>query len=160
LSDGLGKKIIEKLKSKFNEPWCLYIHANDLHFPVDVVKEFDNEKFGISKYERMISSIDSWIGKIYDNINLKNTLFIITGDHGIFIPSVTTENEIINFEVDSEKQQLVTKISKKTPSFLQPLKTKIFIKKEKKERDSKIKKILKMDLKPSEKKYWNMLILI
>jgi arylsulfatase A-like enzyme len=152
LSDGLGKKIIEKLKSKLNEPWCFYIHANDLHFPIKVSEKFSDNRFGDSNFEKQLSAIDSWIGKIYDNINLKNTLFIITGDHGIFIPSVTTENEIINFEVDAEKQQLISKINKKTPSFLQPLKTKIFIKKEKKEKDSKIKKILKMDLKPHQKR--------
>jgi len=99
-----------------------------------------------------LSGIDSWIGKIFKNINIKNTLFIITSDHGTFIPSITIENEIINFEIDGKKQQLISKISKKTPSFLQPLKTKIFLKKEKKERNSMKKKILKMDLKPHQKR--------
>ena len=152
LSEGLGEKIIEKLKSKLNEPWCFYIHLNDLHFPIKVSEKFSDNKFGDSNFEKQLSAIDSWIGKIYENINLKNTLFIITSDHGTFIPSVTTGNEIINFEIDAKKQQLVSKISKKVPNFLQPLKTKIFIKKEKRERDSKIKKILKKDLKPHQKR--------
>jgi len=40
LNDGLGEKVIEKLKSELSEPWCFYIHANDLHFPIKVPKNF------------------------------------------------------------------------------------------------------------------------
>ncbi len=152
LSDGLGEKIIKKLRSKLNEPWCFYIHANDLHFPIKVSKKFSDNRFGDNNFEKQLSSIDSWIGKILKNINLENTLFIITSDHGTFIPSVTTENKILNFEIEGKKQQLISKISKKIPSFLQPLKTKIFMKKERKERNAIIKKILKMDLKPHQKR--------
>jgi|APSaa5957512535_1039671.scaffolds.fasta_scaffold01295_14 arylsulfatase A-like enzyme len=152
LNDGLGEKVIEKLKSELSEPWCFYIHANDLHFPIKVPKKFSDNKYGDSNFEKQLSGIDSWIGKIFKNINIKNTLFIITSDHGTFIPSITIENEIINFEIEGKKQQLISKISKKTPSFLQPLKTKIFLKKEKKERNSMKKKILKMDLKPHQKR--------
>jgi len=152
LSDGLGEKIIEKLKSGLSEPWCFYIHANDLHFPIIVPKEFSDDKYGDNNFEKQLSAIDSWIGKIFENINLKNTLVIITSDHGTFIQSVSTKNGIINFEIEGKKQQLISRISKKVPSFLQPLKTKIFLKKEKKERDSVTKKILKMNLKPHQKR--------
>ncbi len=152
LTDGLGEKIIEKLKSELNEPWCFYIHANDLHFPIEIPKEFSDEKYGDSNFEKQLSVIDTWIGKIFENINLKNTLVIITSDHGSFIPSISTKNGIINFEIDSKKQQLISKISKKIPKFLDPLKIKIFLKKEKKERDSMTKKILNMDLQPHQKR--------
>tara|TARA_B110000495_G_scaffold187095_1_gene186197 strand:+ start:24 stop:1382 length:1359 start_codon:yes stop_codon:yes gene_type:complete len=152
LSDGLGEKIIEKLKSGLKEPWCFYIHANDLHFPIKVSEKFLDNRFGDSNFEKQISAIDSWIGKIFENINLKNTLVIITSDHGSFIPSISTKNEIINFEINSKKQQLISKISKKIPKFLQPLKIKIFLKKEKKEMNSITKKILKKDLQPHQKR--------
>ena len=152
LNDGLGEKIIEKLKSGLKEPWCFYIHANDLHFPIKLPKEFLNKKYGTNNFEKQLSAIDLWIGKIFENINLKNTLVIITADHGAFIPSTSTENGIINFEIDGKKQQLISKISKKAPSFLQPLKTKLFLKKEKLEMDSMNKKIEKMNLKPHQKR--------
>ena len=152
LNDGLGEKIIEKLKSKLDEPWCFYVHANDLHFPIKVPKKFCDDKFGNSNFEKQISAIDSWIGKIFNNINLKNTIFVITADHGTYIPSITIENEILNFEIDGKKQQLVSKISKKTPNFLQPLKTKIFLKKEKSKREALTKKMSKMNLKPHQKR--------
>ena len=43
LNDGLGEKVIEKLKSELSEPWCFYIHANDLHFPIKVPKKFSDK---------------------------------------------------------------------------------------------------------------------
>jgi len=152
LNDGLGEKIIQKLQSGLKEPWCYFIHSNDLHFPVKVQKEFLDDKFGDSNFEKQFSAIDSWIGKIFENIDFKNTIIIITADHGTFIPSVSTENGIINFEVDGKKQLLISKISKKTPGFLKPLKTKLFLKKEEISMDSMVKKIEKMNLKPHQKR--------
>jgi arylsulfatase A-like enzyme len=152
LNDGLGEKIIEKLKSQLKEPWCFYVHANDLHFPIKVPEKYSDEKFGDSNFEKQLSAIDPWIGKIHENIDLQNTLFIITSDHGVFIPSVSNEKEIINFEIEGKKQQLISKISKRIPSFLQPLKTKIFLKKEERDKDLINKKILKTNLKPYQKR--------
>jgi arylsulfatase A-like enzyme len=152
LSDGLGGEIIEKLKSGLSEPWCFYIHANDLHFPISVPKEFLDKKYGNNNFEKQLSAIDLWIGKIFKNINFKNTVVIITADHGTFIPSASTENGTMNFEIDSKKQNLISKISKKIPGFLLPLKRKLFLKKEKLERKSINEKIKKMELKPHEKR--------
>ena len=152
LSDGLGDEIINKLKSNLSEPWCFYIHANDLHFPIKVSKKFMDDKYGESNYEKQLSSIDSWLGKILNEIDLKNTLVIITADHGVFIPSVYTDKGIISFEVGGKQQQLISKISKKTPAFLQSLKTKIFLEKEKREKDVINEKILSLNLKPHQKR--------
>ena len=152
MNDGLGEKIIEKLKSGLKEPWCFYIHANDLHFPIKVPKEFLEEKYGSNNFEKQLSAIDPWIGKIFENIDFKNTVIVVTADHGSFIPSISTKNGTINFEIDGKKQQLISKISKKTPSFLKPLKTRLFLKKEKIGMDSMVKKIEKMNLKPHQKR--------
>lgn len=90
LYDGTGNRIIKILeKNNFKEPWFFFIHLMDLHptgeqfsFP----KKFDSEYFGVNNYEKSLSSIDYWIGKIYNIIDLSNTIFIITSDHGDFIP--------------------------------------------------------------------------
>ena len=92
LGTGLGDKIIAKLKSKeMKEPWIYFVHLMDLHTPFSVPNELDKQKNGETKYDRLVSYIDIWLGKFLDQINMENTLIVITSDHGEYIP-VTDEN--------------------------------------------------------------------
>ena len=85
--EGTGEKILNLFESdKMKEPWFCYLHPLDLHDPLRVPKEFEDEKYGDSKYEKVVSSIDNWIRKIVEKVNLENTLVIITADHGAIIP--------------------------------------------------------------------------
>ena len=94
-------KIMDFLKSKTSKKsWFYYIHAMTLH-PIKerlknhkgeqislnyAIKDFDNEKFGASLYERTISFFDNELGKILEHIDLDNTILILTSDHGERIP--------------------------------------------------------------------------
>jgi len=94
-------KIMDFLKSKTSKKsWFYYIHALTLH-PIKerlknhkgeqislnyAIKDFDNEKFGASLYERTISFFDNELGKILEHIDLDNTILILTSDHGERIP--------------------------------------------------------------------------
>ena len=90
LSTGLATKIIQLLESKKQEPCFYYFHIFDLHplregrKPLGI-KNFDNEKFGSSPYERTVSTIDFWLGKILEHIDM-NDIIILTADHGERIP--------------------------------------------------------------------------
>ena len=91
LPTGLAKEIIQLLESKEKqEPYFCYFHIFDLHplregmMPIGI-EDFDNEKFGSSLYERTVSSIDFWLGKIFEHID-KNDVIILTADHGERIP--------------------------------------------------------------------------
>mgnify|MGYP001059919408 FL=1 len=91
LPTGLAKRIIQLLESKEKqEPYFCYFHILDLHplregrKPIGI-EDFDNEKFGSSLYERTVSSIDFWLGKIFEHID-KNDVIILTADHGERIP--------------------------------------------------------------------------
>ena len=152
LSNGLGKQILDKLDSNLPEPWFFYTHCNDLHFPVDTPKDFDNEKYGESKYERMISSIDSWVGKFVEKIDLQKTLFIITADHACFVTSSTVNNKVINFEVDANKHKISGKINSKLPESIKPLRTKVFFALENIRKQRKKQILKKLNLKPHEKR--------
>ena len=88
LFNGNGKLIIEKLKeNSLREPWFYFLHFYDLYtasvFEIDDgdSKEFNNKKYGNNKYERILSAMDVWIGKILDNVDLNKTLVILTSDH-------------------------------------------------------------------------------
>ena len=88
LFNGNGKLIVEKLKeNSLTEPWFYYLHLHDLYvgsvFDIDDggSKELTNKKYGNNKYDRILSGMDVWIGKILDNVDLSNTLVILTADH-------------------------------------------------------------------------------
>ena len=125
LFDGLGQQIIEKLSSgDLNTPWFFYIHVFDLHSPITIPESFSDKKFGLSKYEKEISAIDYWIGKIIEKIDLKNTLIILTADHGEYIPVIEHNNKIINLEA-SDNEAKLWKMGNKIPTNLKPLKKKM-----------------------------------
>ena len=86
LFTGVGEKILEILNSPMKSPWFFYIHLEDLHWPLIVPQKFDDEKFGKDKYDRVVSSVDYYLKKFLDVLNLEETLIIITSDHGHPIP--------------------------------------------------------------------------
>ena len=96
LSGGIGDLIIKKLKElSKHSPWLFSIHIMDLHNLFALPKEYDTEEFGKNRYERMLSFIDTWLGKFIENIDLRNTLIVISSDHGSYIPlSDTNPDEI------------------------------------------------------------------
>jgi len=123
----VGKMIIDRLESEnFKEPWFHYIHFMDLHRNVDypLPEQYKDEKFGKNNYDKMVSGIDFWIGKILEKINLDNTLVILTSDHGDFLPTEKIGHEIsyVPTLVDNAR-----KIKKYTPESIQPFGLKVFL---------------------------------
>ena len=150
---GLGDQIIEYFSSnKLKTPWFFYIHLFDLHSPVVVPKEFDDGKFGKSNYEKQVSAIDSWIGKIVERIDFKNTLLIITSDHGTHTMVVDEDGKNINLEVNGEFQMLTTKFSNKIPKPLEPMKKRMFFWLEGIRKKKKMELIKNKHLKPNQKR--------
>jgi arylsulfatase A-like enzyme len=90
LDDGLGAQIVDQIKSnKMKKPWLFCIHLMDMHVSDGeflVPEEFDNENYGSTKYDRLLSFIDDWISNILKEIDLKDTLVILSSDHGEYIP--------------------------------------------------------------------------
>lgn len=137
LFNGNGKLIIEKLKeNSLREPWFYFLHFYDLYsasvFEIDDAgsKELNNKKYGSTKYERTLSAMDVWIGKILDNVDLNNTLIVLTADHATERGGYDSDLE----EYASYCQKIRTSwkpnpISKsvasvkKVPKILQPMKT-------------------------------------
>ena len=151
LNDGIGEKIIKKIESRnLKEPWLLLAHTMDLHFPIILPDEYNSSEYGESTYERKISSLDQWIGKISEVINLENTLLIICADHGSYINSVNINGKIVSTEENYSKEMLKRKIGFKIPKFLDPVKKKAFFLSEKKSQENKIEKIKNLDLKPHQ----------
>jgi arylsulfatase A-like enzyme len=143
---GKGKKIIDKLSSKtMKEPWVYYLHLYDLHmlgYPYEQrlkvgPQEIHDEKYGNNHYERIISAIDFWLGKILEKIDLEKTLVVLTADHGIEHGAYTPEMwELHNQSREKKKQSDISnpktsayklghKIATNAPGFLSPLRKKL-----------------------------------
>jgi len=152
LFDGLGDKILQKLSSNnFKTPWFLYIHLFDLHTPIILPSEFDDKQYGESNYEKMISAIDHWIGKIINKVDLENTLIILTADHGEYVPVIHHNNEIINFESGIGESKLWL-LGNKVPPQLYPLKKKFGFLLRKMRKSNKKSKLSNISLSTYEKR--------
>ena len=118
LHNGLGKRILHLItSSKMIEPWFLFLHIHDLHWQLVVPENFSGSKFGNMDYDKIISSIDPWIGKFIESMNLDRTLVTITADHGQLIPF--DEKGVENFEPELKT---ILKTGKKImPKFSQNL---------------------------------------
>ena len=106
LYDGIGEKIVTKLNELSNEkPWLLYIHLEDLHghalFHLSSDVNKIDEYVGKNQYEKMLSAIDPWIGKILNVVDEDNTIIIFTSDHGSTVADFT--NEMSEFSLKNNK---------------------------------------------------------
>ncbi len=86
LFDGVGDLIIKRLQSmKMQKPWFYYIHVMDLHLQRITSDKFNQPEYGKTEYERKVSSVDYWIGKIVEEVNFDDTMIIIASDHGEYV---------------------------------------------------------------------------
>jgi arylsulfatase A-like enzyme len=172
--NGNGKKILDTIqKNDRGQPWFYYIHLYDLYvasvFDVDDgnSQELHNQKYGNNKYERILSAMDVWIGKILDNIDSKNTLIIFTSDHGTERGTYDSDLEEYakycqNLRTSWEPKigtKMSNKILKKFPNLLKPMKSnlsKAYSKRRNEIVEDRIKieleKIEKEKLRPYEKR--------
>ena len=150
LYDGLGNDIIDYIKKgKMNEPWFYFVHIMDVHKPFSVPENYNNEKYGEDEYDRVVSSTDNWIGKIIESVDLKNTIIILTADHGDYIRSISHNNKRISFEYQSVAKT-ARGISKLTPAFLYNIKTKLFLSVRNLMTKIRLAKLGKIKLRPYE----------
>ena len=94
-------------------------------------KELNNKKYGNNKYDRILSAMDVWIGKILDNIDLSNTLVVLTADHATERGDYDSKLEEYasycqkirtSWEPNPISRSISTGV-KKVPKILQPMKT-------------------------------------
>ena len=130
---GFGNQILEKLE-QLNKPWFYFVHLMDLHSPYYLPSEFDKEEFGDIRYDRMLSYIDTWLGKFLEKIDLEKTIFVLSSDHGDYIHIVEEDlNQIkIPKVIKKAKKIIPTTISEPILFKLQRTRNTIELKKLKK----------------------------
>lgn len=152
LFDGLGHDIIKFLDSeKLKEPWFLFLHFLDLHYLVWLPDEFKSKKYGINPYERMISAIDVWIGRILEKIDLNKTLVVLTADHGEYVPDITNDEQEIQYEHGIIDRTL-WKIGSKFPSSLMTARNRVYDKFQKSMKKIQLASHKTKNLRPYQKR--------
>ena len=149
-SSKAGEIILKKLEGNMKEPWCFLVHVTNMHFPIKKPKGFEDEKFGSNNYEKQVSAIDAWIGKVLKKTDLEKTLVVITGDHGSYIQSLKNKSLEIDFQDNANLQTNIAKVSRRLPKFAEPLKLTLFLMRERANQKRKRNKIQKLNLKPHE----------
>lgn len=136
LDGGIGDKIVDELNSlKGKMPWFYYVHLMDLHSPFKLPLKFQSTKFGLTSYDQMISYIDVWLGRFFEQINFEETIVILSADHGDYIPIHDME-----FNYNDNFQKFLRKGKKIFPQ-LEPLGVKLFEKTKLKVRNQKLNKM-------------------
>jgi arylsulfatase A-like enzyme len=133
----LGDDLLNQISTNnLEQPWFYYLHTYDLHEAesLEVLKlknpKLHQDEYGGNQYERIVSTIDEWIGKILKRIDLENTLVVITADHGTNRGRYTLEQENYIGEFNNFKNKISTSsnFSKKlfsySPKFIKNLKNK------------------------------------
>ena len=153
LYDGIGEKVVNKIKTYSQEtPWFLYVHLEDVHgnavfHLTDNAKQITNFS-GKNQYEKMLSAVDIWLGKILEGLDFDNTIVIITSDHGSTSADFTDEMLTFNLKNDELRKsnpgtiyKLGHKVFTSLPESLSPIRKRasnIYTK----EKNEKIKKRL------------------
>ena len=122
-----GPLILDRLKSgKMKEPWFNFIFLMDLHRSVKygIPKEFFSEQYGDTDYDKMLSAIDVWLGKFLEHVDFDNTIIVLTGDHGDFLPTKKVGYEMTYIPSLFDPGR---KLKKKLPNFLHGIAYKLFL---------------------------------
>lgn len=117
LHNGLGEIIVKKLKEMTTqEPWFYYTHLLDLHRPCKVPSNLKHLKHS-ARYEYNLITIDKWIGKFLEFVDLQKTIIILTADHGDYLSERIEDGATDG----SLKQNTKSTIKKLIPSNLRPI---------------------------------------
>lgn len=93
----------------------------DIHTPFSVPSEFDKQENGETKYDRLVSLVDVWLGRFLNEINMENTIIVVSADHGEYIPATDESiSEIPNI------QRLLTK-GQTSISFIEKMRMKTLL---------------------------------
>ena len=82
LSDDWGVQLRTLFRErKLREPWFVFLHLWEVHKPRKIFPQFDNDKYGVDRYERSVSSLDPELERLFKTLP-DDTAIVIHGDHG------------------------------------------------------------------------------
>ncbi|MCC6179046.1 MAG: sulfatase [Chloroflexi bacterium] len=78
-----GSRVLSLLNGKaLREPWFLFLHLWELHWPRKAKGQFASPRYGKQLYQRSVAYLDSQLPRILDAVDPSTTIVAMTGDHG------------------------------------------------------------------------------
>jgi arylsulfatase A-like enzyme len=78
-----GSKIVATLGGhRLPEPWFMFLHLWELHWPRKAKGQFASPRYGKQLYQRSVAYLDSQLPRIFGAVDPERTIVAMTGDHG------------------------------------------------------------------------------
>ncbi|KPK65283.1 MAG: hypothetical protein AMK73_03485 [Planctomycetes bacterium SM23_32] len=77
-----GGAFLRSFPERLRAPWFAFLHLWELHHPRYVAPEFEGESWGRTRYDRALSTVDAFVGRLLGKLDPTETLVVLTGDHG------------------------------------------------------------------------------
>lgn len=82
LSDAWGRELVARIGSGgLGAPWFLFLHLWELHAPRKVLPPFRRRRFGPTRYDRALASLDATLAPLLAALPA-DTIVVLHGDHG------------------------------------------------------------------------------
>ena len=82
VSDTWGRDLIARLAGgTVPQPWFLFLHVWELHAPRKVLPSYRGRRFGATRYDRALASLDATLAPLLDALP-SDTIVMLHGDHG------------------------------------------------------------------------------
>jgi arylsulfatase A-like enzyme len=79
---GWGDDLLRRVGTgQLARPFFLLVHLWEAHRPIQVPAEFNTPEYGEWPYDRAISAIDAFLGRLFEALDPR-ALVVVTGDHG------------------------------------------------------------------------------
>jgi arylsulfatase A-like enzyme len=108
-----GDRLLARFAQReFVDPFFFLLHFWEAHVPFQVQGQFDSPEFGATAYDRAISGLDAFIGKILAHVT-DDTLVILTGDHGECVDEVPPPGSLLPYFLDKLRLPPINKARKR-----------------------------------------------
>ena len=92
-----GADLLERFRARrFTEPWLTVVHFWEVHEPRHVPAEFDSPEWGATSYDRALSGLDPFIGRLLEACG-PETVVLLTGDHGERVTETTPPDTLLPY---------------------------------------------------------------
>lgn len=89
--------------STLSSPWFFCLHLWEAHEPYQNPPPFNQRQYGFTPHDQALSLVDSYLTKLFNEVNLENAVIIYTSDHGERL----VEDYILNQDLKGEEWRVL-----------------------------------------------------